>query len=115
MSKKELVAVYGTLKKGHGNHGVMERAKGNFLGECWSKPKFTMISLGGFPGVLLEGNTPIKLEIYEVEDMDPLDWLEGYPEFYNRKKITTPMGDAWMYYLPDKYADPSRIVATGEW
>jgi gamma-glutamylcyclotransferase (GGCT)/AIG2-like uncharacterized protein YtfP len=109
------VFVYGTLKKGHGNHRLLEGSK--LLGNVITKPMFTMVSLGGFPGVLLEGSTPIVGEVYEVDEvtMQHLDYLEGYPNFYDRTQIHTEHGSAWMYFLGPTYKDSHDIVEDGDW
>lgn len=92
------VAVYGTLKKGFGNHRVMEKAQGKFIKEDYVE--INHLWTCGFPMVkfVKEGDTPsnkwLKVEIYEVDDKGvtwPLDRLEGYTEgsdwnLYNRIK-----------------------------
>ena len=111
----DLVFVYGTLKAGHGNNELLKGSE--FVGEHVTKPIYTMKNLGGFPGVLLDGNTSIIGEVYRVTSptMARLDRLEGYPHFYNRTKILTDHGEAWMYYLDaNKYASHSDILS-GKW
>jgi len=92
-----LVFVYGTLKKGEGNHGVMEKSKGKFLGDHNTAPNYSMYSLGGFPAVVGGGKTSIRGEVYRINDLEYLDSLEGYPRMYGRVSIQTKFGDAWMY------------------
>lgn len=108
MSNKK-VFVYGSLKKGYGNHRLLEDAK--YLGTHVTDPAYTMVGLGGFPGVILTGDTSIHGELYEVTPMEfeYLDGLEGYPSFYNRTKISTDHGEAWMYYLDDEYLGYEKI------
>lgn len=79
-----LVFVYGTLKRGFGNHPVMQRAGGNYVGRA-TRQFAKLVHLGGFPG-LVESNDPddvVHGELYTVP-MDgvlgPLDRLEGYRE-----------------------------------
>jgi gamma-glutamylcyclotransferase (GGCT)/AIG2-like uncharacterized protein YtfP len=108
------VFVYGTLKRGWGNHRILEES--NLLGECVTHPNFTMVHLGGFPGVLMGGETAISGEVYEVDEltMNRLDGLEGYPSFYNRLEIPTDYGMAWMYYLSDRYST-HPVIEDGVW
>ena len=113
MSK--LVAVYGSLREGFGNHSLLgdselkstERLRGGF----------TMLHLGGFPGVVLEGDSDITVEVYEVDDdvFARLDQLEGYPSFYNRKQVKTTEGMAWMYYLECKDEWTNTYIPSGDW
>ena len=109
------VAVYGSLRQGLGNHRLLASSK--FLGEDISQPEWKMYSLGGFPGIV-KGNSEVTLEVYEVDKdtFESLDWLEGYPTFYNRRVINTTYGDAWVYYLnePDNYENHG-VVETGDW
>lgn len=71
------VFVYGSLLQGFGNHVLLEDAE--FVGESETEPKYDMVSLGGFPGVLEGGETAIKGEVYQVDDKIEarLDCLEG--------------------------------------
>lgn len=84
---KYRVAVYGTLKAGLGNHGIIKDTE--FVGHGKTEPKFDMISFGGFPGVL-DGDKSIKVEVYQFDDssiLRDLDSLEGHPTFFNREEI----------------------------
>lgn len=113
------VFVYGTLKEGFGNHKRL-LSTSTKLGDFTTTGEYTMYSLGGFPGVVLRGDTAIHGEVYQVtnEVFKSLDILEGHPDFYQRKKIATTYGRAWMYYLTDrheKYLSNKQIVPDGKW
>lgn len=114
---KQLVFVYGSLKKGYGNHSVMERSAGRLLGEATLPPRYKLFSLGGFPGVVEvdEDGNELHGEVYEVERMNSLDALEGHPEFYRRKLVNTEYGEAWVYLLPDHWLDGRDIITDGKW
>lgn len=120
------VIVYGTLKKGFGNHRLLETSK--FLGTT-SVPG-TMYSLGGFPGVRLDrlGQTSIKCEVYEVDGatLVNLDRLEGYRgpglnNFYDRRNIAFSLDGDTQVQTADIYElaeDPGHYypeVASGVW
>ena len=76
------VFVYGSLKRGFGNHGVIKDQ--TFIGKAVTIDNdWEMFSLGGFPGVV-KGNKRILGEVYEVDDrgLSSLDELEGNGSFY---------------------------------
>lgn len=76
--------VYGTLKRGQRNHGLMREAR--FLGEAVTAPLYTLLDLGLFPGMIPGGSTAVHGELYEVgpELLARLDRHEGVPRFYKR-------------------------------
>ena len=80
------VFVYGTLKKDHYNHDLLEGSE--LIGTAESLAKFNMINLGGFPAVLYNSDEGYKIsgEIYKISDriLERLDILEGEGTFYNR-------------------------------
>jgi len=101
------VFVYGTLKQGHGNHRLLANSK--FLGRCVLTGKHRLVSLGGFPGLVqTDAEAPdraVSGEVYQINDetLMSLDFLEGHPRFYERRKLATPFKNAWAYYLPADY------------
>jgi gamma-glutamylcyclotransferase (GGCT)/AIG2-like uncharacterized protein YtfP len=116
-----LMAVYGTLREGFGNwRHYLDNEHCQLLGVMKTEPIFTMISLGGFPGILENGKTAMTVEIFRVNSTEVergLDRLEGYPSFYNKTTIETPWGIANMYILNagDRYNDGRSIVESGDW
>jgi len=105
---------YGSLKRGFWLNGHLENA--TFLGEFKTTPDFTMVNLGSYPGVILQGDTAITGEVWEITDqeLEHLDMAEGYPDFYDRKVIDTSFGDAILYFLPGEYLSRPKVEA-GEW
>ena len=103
------VLVYGSLKQSCGNHCLMERVGAKWLGYDSISGDFSMISFGGFPGVVRRPEqvgsvTTIFGELYAVdtEGLASLDMLESHPDWYERIKYRTDVLDrrAWMYTLP---------------
>lgn len=75
----KIVAVYGTLRKGYGNHAILAEGKCEFLGQD-TISGYDMYTNGGFP-MIVEGTRDIVIEKYRVTDettMRRLDRLEGY-------------------------------------
>ena len=114
MSKKKkeqnhhhLVFVYGSLKRGFGNHRVyLQDTKGTvFLGGHKTKQQvFLMESLGAFPAVCDKGFYKIEGELYKVtgHTLSRLDHLESNGRFYQRELIELEDGTiAWMYLILD--------------
>jgi gamma-glutamylcyclotransferase (GGCT)/AIG2-like uncharacterized protein YtfP len=114
-----LYAVYGTLRKGFGNHRLLDNEYCERLGTIKTEPAFKMVSLGGFPGVIPdEGTQSITVEIYRVNSQrveQQLDWLEGYPSFYQKATINTPWGVANMYILREEEYGANPVVESGDW
>lgn len=92
------VFVYGTLKRGHGNHRLLEVDGVEYLGVDYLPA--SAVECVGFPMAKFDATAPVKyllVEVYKVSDevLKTLDRLEGYdPEshnngFYIRKSATT--------------------------
>lgn len=110
------VMVYGTLKRGYGNNRVFPPGS---VYVCDAKANGIMVDLGAFPGVLKDTDGDVYGEVWEVPDMQPLDWLEGNGSFYTREyeAVETDDGfvEAWIYKLPkDKY-DTCPVIDNGVW
>ncbi len=125
MAYKEMVGglafVYGSLRKGLGNHRVIQGSEQQEDGVI--SGKFRMRSLGGFPAIFKVPEveqTDIVVEVYEVSTDNTamgLDMLEGYPSFYNREVVTLDDGrQGWVYFIEGEssYAD-RPLVIEGDW
>lgn len=117
---KILIAVYGSLRKEMGNHRLLENA--NYLGEFDTTPNFSLYSLGGYPGLKQDGETSVKMEVYEVtpEEARRVDNLEGYTpgasdnNFYDKIQIETPYGWAGTYVFVPSITGRT-LVKSGDW
>ena len=106
------VFVYGTLKKGYHNHEVLtEESGGKFIGTTNVKD-YALADLGSFPAAFPMAGSTIIGEVYEVEDLDSIDHLEGYPSFYNRIEVETVYGQAWLYFQEKPHGE---VVFGGIW
>lgn len=121
-SKGIRVFVYGTLKRGYGNHPILDRGGATYLGDCEVGDNFTMLDLGMFPGVVRRtGGDGGKVtgEVYQVSEecLHSCDLLEGHPNFYRREKVTTPWKGAWIYLLPETYCKDGEldVIEGGTW
>jgi gamma-glutamylcyclotransferase (GGCT)/AIG2-like uncharacterized protein YtfP len=112
------VCVYGTLKKGHYNHGLLDGAV--FLGRTVVRGNMAMVDLTHYPCVVVDDRLPadgaILGEVYRIDDdtLASLDLLEGHPSYFRRIKVDTPWKSAWMYTLPSEYLE-REVMDMGIW
>lgn len=102
-----LVFVYGSLKRGCGNHHVLGSSVK--VADAVTLGRYSMRS-GGFPVVLKSNpNGRVTGEVYRVgeEILERLDRLEGNGAFYLREMVDLELADgsfasAWMYVGMDQ-------------
>ncbi len=82
---KTKIFVYGTLRKGCGNHFVMEEAEGRYIGKGVVSG-YEMYTNGAYP-MVIRGSGTVVGELYEVSDLVTLDELEGYPKLYIKETV----------------------------
>lgn len=115
------VFVYGTLKRKHKNHTILQHSK--YIGEALTPPLFRMYNLGAFPAIVDDANGySIHGELYSVDDrtLYDLDMLEGaYRKsgLYRRELITLNNGVSAFIYV---FNSPHHIsgypqLPSGEW
>jgi gamma-glutamylaminecyclotransferase len=65
---KTILFVYGTLKRGLGNHRLI--ADQEYLGEAQTKPLYRVIDLGPHPGLVVDeaNGLPVRGELWAVSD-----------------------------------------------
>ena len=111
---QHLVFVYGTLLSGEVNHYLLTAAE--MIGLHRTEPCFTMLDLGAYPGVARGGSTAIAGEIYRIDGkgLERLDRLEDYPRMYDRIRIHSPHGRAWIYVYRGRLQD-RQVIRSGDW
>jgi gamma-glutamylcyclotransferase (GGCT)/AIG2-like uncharacterized protein YtfP len=112
--ERQLVFVYGTLKRGEVNHHWLEGA--SWLGE--SKLLGVLLhDLGPFPMAVIGDGTAIG-EVYAVDEpgLARLDELEGYPRLYDRQVLSLNDGrQAWVYLGRPRQVRHAPLLAGGIW
>ena len=77
-----LLFVYGTLKRGHSNHGYLRGQQ--FISMAMTQPRYRLHDLGGYPGMVLDERDGISIhgEIWNVDAeclarLDELEDIDG--------------------------------------
>lgn len=116
------VFVYGSLMRGFGNHGTMQRAGGVFVREDVTLPEFTFYSLGAFPAMAEGGNTAVRGEVYEVplRGVSVLDSLESEGSLYHRVPVVLASGEVAQTYImimddQDWLGGSRTVLESGDW
>lgn len=112
--ERQLVFVYGTLKRGEKNHHWLEGA--SWQGEA-ELSGVLLHDLGPFPMAVIGEGTAIG-EVYAVEErgLARLDELEGYPRLYDRHVLTLNDGrQAWVYLGRPRQVRDAPLVVGGSW
>ena len=115
------VFVYGTLKQGEANHGVMTSADGKFITTA-KLPGYYMVNTPWYPFAAKSDNDDdyIEGELYKVpaEKLHILDTLEGYPQLYDRDTVSVQDLDVFIYVNRNKAemkAYESKYGKTTNW
>lgn len=102
---ENIVAVYGTLKRGKTNHFIMELLSAEFLSTGKTTEKYPLTTDGMLPYLFDEAGVGhrIPVEIYRVSDtaLAVIDRFECHPKFYARKitKCKLPSGETLDYFV----------------
>ena len=112
--RQHRVFVYGTLMRHEANHHYLRGA--TYLGRARTAPRYRLLSLGSYPVLCLGGRQRTCGEVYRVSTamLRQLDRLEEYPHYYQRSKIPTAFGPAWLYFQTQPPAG-ARAIASGNW
>jgi gamma-glutamylaminecyclotransferase len=97
------VFVYGTLKRGRGNHHFLQGQR--YIGKGNTLPRYALYDLGGYPGMVETEDQPAAIagEIWEVDDdcLAELDELESIADGeYARVWLRELEAFAYVYEWP---------------
>ncbi|MBV7504507.1 gamma-glutamylcyclotransferase [Bacillus sp. sid0103] len=122
---KQLVFVYGTLRKNQRNHHFLRNAS-CIVRECWTVGELYDSNLG-YPFLVTVLSGRVSGELYQVDDiqLESLDHLEGYTgsaetNYYDRieQLVKTDLGSfrALVYVLPSgKQTGNMERIESGDW
>ena len=99
-----LIAVYGTLKKGYSNYNHYLTGS-KYVGKGETKDKYPLV-VSGLPYLIEERGQGfnVEVDVFKVSAsvLAELDRLEGHPTWYRRKQIDIQMKDkvlkCWIYF-----------------
>jgi len=109
IDKKDILFVYGSLKKGFDNHNVLSN-DATYIGEAITVDKYGMFedSFGNYPYLIPTPIMQIYGELYHIKSKElwkSLDKFEGAPEYYQRQEILVKINDtiqnAFVYIQPN--------------
>ena len=114
-----LVAVYGTLKKGYNNyHSYLTSSK--FVGSGKTLNKYPLL-IQGLPYMVDKVGVGhnVEVDVFKVSDsvLENLDRLEGHPQWYKRKEIFIKMKSGktlkcWLYFNPKDIKPTDTLHST---
>ena len=116
------IFVYGTLRRGERAYETFNLANTtNFVRT--TAIKGTMFSLGGFPGVVCEGEGTVVGDLLELHDatamavLRALDGYEGVPHLYTRETVKTACGvDTAVYVYAGRHRYRQEdVIPNGDW
>ena len=108
--------VYGTLRKGLGNHYFLDRSK--FLGMAKTKKRYALYG-HGIPVLSRAGSiSQVTGEVYSIDTatLERLDELEGHPDMYKREQAEVILENgtelsAWIYFCDTPRGD---LIESGD-
>lgn len=110
-----LIAVYGTLKKGFGNYySYLTNAK--HLGRGTTQDKYPLI-VQGLPYMVDRKGMGhnVVVDVFKVSDaqLQRVDQLEGHPQWYKRKQIPIKLKNrtlnCWLYFNPKEINEHTKF------
>jgi gamma-glutamylaminecyclotransferase len=116
-----LVAVYGTLKKGFSNY-YSYLTSSKHIGAGKTQDKYPLV-VDGLPFLLKEKGLGhnVKVDVFKVSDttFKSLDMLEGHPRWYKREEIPVKMNNGktltcWIYFNPKESNSNKPFVESYE-
>lgn len=120
MEKTYLFAAYGALRhEGDSNYLI---SKSKYIGDFDTDLIYDLYSFASFPALIKDGNTSIKMEVYEINE-DTFKVLQRLQEYergvkikspYVLEEIETPYGEAITYFYINKVSNKVKIES-GDW
>ena len=117
------VFVYGTLRRGQVNDINRLQPAPRWIGQGCIQG--TLVDLGWYPGLLLQGQTPVQGEVYEVmptllAHLDEIEGLLPTPNGeYVRREVSvlcdTGLLACWVYEVTPSFAQGRTPIMASDW
>ncbi len=114
--REQLLFVYGTLLRGEASHELLAGAR--FVREAKTAPRFSLVDLGTYPGVVRGGDVAIAGELWVVDipTLARVDVNEGHPVLFKRQPVELEDGtEADAYLLDLDQVRGRRRIRGGSW
>ena len=115
--ERNIVAVYGTLKKGFSNY-YAHLSKSRHIGKGTTKDKYPLV-VSGLPYLINNKGVGhnVEVDVFSVDNktLERLDILEGHPKWYKREKVMISMQQGhhqipcWVYFNPIKINNNTKF------
>lgn len=125
MEKKFLIGLYDDYREKGCANSLFNKASCKLIGSYSTEPIYNMyiISEDDTCVVKTDGNTSIKVEIWEISEsyLDKIEKsysyypdFEEYPQDYKKETVLTPYGEVIMYFIN---TPPSKknLIVNGDW
>jgi len=108
---------YGTFRRGECRHYILQKFVKEFSGITTTAPKYRLVNLGSFPGILEGGTNHIVGEVYYIEDdaLPMLDMIESHPSFFLRTNIELSDGSTAIAYIFPHNVESNKDISSGDW
>lgn len=125
MKKGDLIAVYGTLRRGERAdlHSSQKSFEAQFV--CDDRIAGELFNLGSYPGVknvssVIQGEDlpAVVVEVFKIKDdslVTILDHYEGYPYLYDRCEVVTERGHKVWVYTYNSPCKSDDLIPSGDW
>jgi gamma-glutamylcyclotransferase (GGCT)/AIG2-like uncharacterized protein YtfP len=114
--REVLLFVYGTLLRGEESHALLEGSR--LVREVKTAPKYSLVDLGTYPGMVKGGDVAISGELFvlEIPTLAKVDVHEGHPVLFKRQEVELDDGShAHAYLLDLDQVRGRRRIRGGSW